>query len=52
LGPALDFPDNAGFVEMKEKGQLRSPEKATAKLIAYLSRVDFGSAPVANVLDA
>jgi benzil reductase ((S)-benzoin forming) len=47
-----NFPDKAGFVAMKEKGQLSSPEQAAAKLIAYLNRADFGSNPVADVRDA
>jgi benzil reductase ((S)-benzoin forming) len=47
-----NFPDKAGFVAMKEKGQLSSPEQAASKLIAYLNRADFGSNPVADVRDA
>jgi benzil reductase ((S)-benzoin forming) len=47
-----NFPDKAGFVAMKEKGQLSSPEQAASKLIAYLNRADFGSNPVADVSDA
>jgi benzil reductase ((S)-benzoin forming) len=47
-----NFPDKAGFVAMKEKGQLSSPEQAAAKLITYLSRLDFGTNPVADVRDA
>jgi benzil reductase ((S)-benzoin forming) len=46
------FPDKAGFVAMKEKGQLSTPEQAAAKLIAYLQRPDFGNNPVADVRDA
>jgi benzil reductase ((S)-benzoin forming) len=47
-----NFPDKAGFVAMKEKGQLSTPEQAAAKLIAYLHRADFGSNPVADVREA
>jgi benzil reductase ((S)-benzoin forming) len=47
-----NFPDKAGFVAMKEKGQLSSPEQAASKLIAYLNRADFGSNPVADVREA
>jgi benzil reductase ((S)-benzoin forming) len=47
-----NFPDRAGFVAMKDKGQLSSPEQAASKLIAYLNRADFGSNPVADVRDA
>jgi benzil reductase ((S)-benzoin forming) len=46
------FPDKAGFVAMKENGQLSTPEQAAAKLIAYLQRPDFGSNAVADVRDA
>jgi benzil reductase ((S)-benzoin forming) len=45
------FPDKAGFVAMKDTGQLSSPEQAAAKLITYLRRADFGSNPVADVRD-
>jgi benzil reductase ((S)-benzoin forming) len=47
-----NFPDKAGFIAMKEKGQLSSPEQAASKLIAYLNRADFGSNPVADVREA
>jgi benzil reductase ((S)-benzoin forming) len=47
-----NFPEKAGFVAMKEKGQLSSPEQAASKLIAYLNRADFGSNPVADVREA
>jgi benzil reductase ((S)-benzoin forming) len=46
------FPDKAGFVALKERGQLSSPTQAAALLIAYLHRSDFGSKPVADVRDA
>jgi benzil reductase ((S)-benzoin forming) len=47
-----NFPDKAGFVAMKEKGRLSSPQEAAGKLIAYLNCADFGSNPVADVRDA
>jgi benzil reductase ((S)-benzoin forming) len=45
------FPDKAAFVGMKAQGSLTSPFEAAGRLIAYLSRVDFGSNPVADVRD-
>jgi benzil reductase ((S)-benzoin forming) len=45
------FPDKAAFVGMKEGGSLTSPFEAAGRLIAYLSRSDFGSNPVADVRD-
>ena len=49
--PAL-FPNREMFIGLKSGGQLDSPEQAAAKLLAYLQRSDFGSAPVADVRDA
>ncbi|MGE5336189.1 MAG: SDR family NAD(P)-dependent oxidoreductase [Gemmatimonadota bacterium] len=46
------FPDKARFVEFKESGQLAAPDEAAARVIAYLSRPDFGANPVADVRDA
>jgi benzil reductase ((S)-benzoin forming) len=45
------FPDKAAFVGMKSQGSLTSPYEAAGRLIAYLSRSDFGSNPVADVRD-
>lgn len=45
------FPDKAAFVGMKENGSLTSPFEAADRLIAYLTRSDFGSNPVADVRD-
>jgi NAD(P)-dependent dehydrogenase (short-subunit alcohol dehydrogenase family) len=45
------FPDKAAFVGMKSQGSLTSPFEAAGRLIAYLSRSDFGSNPVADVRD-
>jgi len=49
---AAGFPERAFFVELKEKGQLTSPEAAAARVLAYLNRGDFGANPVADVRDA
>jgi benzil reductase ((S)-benzoin forming) len=43
------FPDKAGFVALKEKGQLSSPEQAARKIISYLQSSAFGSNPVADI---
>lgn len=47
-----EFPDVANFVQLKESGQLLSPEAAAARVLAWLDRADFGSQPVADVRDA
>jgi benzil reductase ((S)-benzoin forming) len=49
--PDAAFPDKANFVSMKDNGSLTSPFEAAGRLIAYLSRSDFGSNPVADVRD-
>jgi benzil reductase ((S)-benzoin forming) len=49
--PDTAFPDKAAFVGMKDNGSLTSPFEAAGRLIAYLSRSDFGSNPVADVRD-
>ena len=46
--PAL-FPERKVFVGLHEGGQLDSPAKAAAKVLAYLARADFGAEPVASV---
>jgi len=43
------FPDQDTFVGFKAGGLLDSPEAAAAKVLAYLSRDDFGAEPVADV---
>jgi len=48
---ASRFPDQATFVGLKEKGMLSSPQEAAARVLAYLSRPDFGANPVADVRD-
>ena len=50
--PDAHFPDKAAFVGMKDQGSLSDPHEAAGRLIAYLSRSDFGSNPAADVRDA
>ncbi len=50
--PGQHFPDQASFQQLKDKGQLTSPEDAAARVLAYLDRPDFGSQPVADVREA
>ena len=45
------FPDRARFVKLQAEGQLDSPATAARKVLAYLSRADFGRQPVADVRD-
>ena len=45
------FPDRSTFVGLKEKGVLSSPSQAASRVLAVLSRPDFGSNPVADVRD-
>ncbi len=47
--PGQYFPDQANFIQLKEKGQLSTPDDAAARVLAYLARPDFGSSPVADV---
>ena len=51
-GDPAAFPERAHFVDLKEQGQLTSPEDAAARLLAYLARADFGANPVADVREA
>jgi len=46
--PAL-FPDQANFAQLKVNKQLTSAEDAAARVLAFLSRKDFGDQPVADV---
>jgi len=48
---ARQFPDIGNFIGMKEKGVLSTPSDAAARVLAVLSRPDFGSKPVADVRD-
>ena len=47
--PGQHFPDQANFVNLKEQGQLSTPQQAAQRVLAYLARADFGSNPVADV---
>lgn len=46
------FPDQPRFREMKAQGQLATAADAAERVLAYLSRTDFGTHPVADVRDA
>ena len=39
------------FVELKDSGRLSSSHEAAARVLAWLARPDFGTAPVADVRD-
>jgi len=49
---AAGFPEQANFIEMKNRGQLPSPDAGAALVLDYLNREDFGRNPVADVRDA
>ena len=49
---AAGFPDQGNFVTLQASGQLTSASGAAAKVLACLSRADFGANPVADVRDA
>ena len=46
-----NFPGLGGFVDLKQSGHLASPDEAARRVLAYLTRPDFGSQPVADVRD-
>jgi benzil reductase ((S)-benzoin forming) len=46
-----EFADIGYFVDLKEKGVLNTPAEAAARVLAVLSRPDFGANPVADVRD-
>ena len=48
---ASAFPDQAGFIQLKAAGQLTSPADASARVLAFLSRTNFGAQPVADIRD-
>jgi benzil reductase ((S)-benzoin forming) len=50
-GDPAAFPDRERFVELKNQGQLASPDEAAARVLAWLDRPDFGANPVADVRD-
>jgi NAD(P)-dependent dehydrogenase (short-subunit alcohol dehydrogenase family) len=43
------FPDAGNFAQLKEGGQLTSPEEAARRVLAWLERADFGEQVVADV---
>jgi NAD(P)-dependent dehydrogenase (short-subunit alcohol dehydrogenase family) len=47
-----DFPDQTGFAQLKQSGQLTSASEAAKRVLAWLARPDFGQQPVADVRDA
>lgn len=47
-----DFPDQAGFAQLKQSGQLTSACAAAKHVLAWLDRPDFGQQVVADVRDA
>jgi benzil reductase ((S)-benzoin forming) len=46
---AAGFPEQSHFVELKTSGQLPTPKAAAVRVLAYLSRDDFGRDPVGDV---
>jgi NAD(P)-dependent dehydrogenase (short-subunit alcohol dehydrogenase family) len=47
--PVNTFPDQAGFAHLKTSGQLSSAQDTAQRVLAWLSRPDFGTQPVADV---
>lgn len=45
------FPDGALFRELKNSGQLLTPDAAATRVLGYLARSDFGANPVGDVRD-
>jgi hypothetical protein len=46
-----NFPDQHGFQQLKDTGQLTPPEDAARRVLNYLARPDFGTNPVSDVRD-
>jgi NAD(P)-dependent dehydrogenase (short-subunit alcohol dehydrogenase family) len=46
------FPDQPGFMRLKEAGELASSDDAARRVLAFLARADYGTNPVADVRDA
>lgn len=44
-----DFPDQARFQQLKEKGLLSTAPQAASQVLAYLARADFGQNAIADV---
>jgi NAD(P)-dependent dehydrogenase (short-subunit alcohol dehydrogenase family) len=51
-GDPAAFPESANFIGLKQNGLLTSPDDAATRVLAYLSRADFGATPVADVREA
>ncbi len=50
-GAPAAFPDHQRFMDLKQQGQLTSPDDAARSVLAWLDRPDFGENPVADVRD-
>lgn len=48
---AAAFPDRKSFVDLKDRGQLKSPADAARRVLTYLARPDFGCNPIGDVRD-
>lgn len=46
------FPDQTGFAQLKQSGQLTSASQAAKRVLEWLQRPDFGQQAVADVRDA
>jgi hypothetical protein len=46
------FPDQTGFAQLKQSGQLTSASEAAKRVLVWLDRPDFGQQVVADVRDA
>jgi NAD(P)-dependent dehydrogenase (short-subunit alcohol dehydrogenase family) len=49
---AEGFKEQHRFIDMKQTGQLTTPEEAAKRVLAYLNRPDFGANVIADVRDA
>ena len=50
-GDPSGFPDRKTFIQLKETGNLLSPEQAAQKILDHLARPDFGVNVIADVRD-
>ena len=48
----VNFPDRAGFAQLKDAGQLTTPTEAARRVLDWLHRADYGAQAVADVRDA
>lgn len=51
-GDPADFPDRANFVKLKTAGQLVTPAATAERVLAWLSRPDFGEPVIGDVREA